>query len=635
MVDALTDVEGSILDCKKAIEEFDNELLELNWQIFERIQTQFDNISSELGNLAGLFDDFNDIRVSDGKGTWTKEAIATLGLYAQQYEVARYQVGQYSEAIDKLNQDYMNGRYSATEYMDKLADLSKEQWEAVNAAESLENAIYDLNETRVNEEIKVIEDEIDAYKKLTDQTIKNLEAQKDLHDYQKSIAEKNKSITELENRLAAMANDDSAATIAKRKQLEKQLADARKDLEEYEYDHSIEAQEDALNKQYEKFEEERNKEIEVLRKTLEDREALLSQSFETVKANADLVGQEIAAIAVQHGITVSDAIITSWQSGENAIASYGQVLSAQSSAFIRNLMGVENEVYNLRTQANITADSLAWMFATRADNLVNELTSSYYSEANLNAMTNALQSSLVNTLERGYNISGITSALNSIANRANSVAAAANNAANALSRMGAAQSSSTSNSNRYIVEDSVGNGQYRVIDTTTGKPVSGYYRNEDQAIKYLNKIRGYASGTRNADKLRIVDEEGKELELAKLQSGRYEIGNKGDQILTKEQTDNVYEWSKMTPDELLMKLWNSDPDIQSTIAPSFTHLNQPEIVPYNINNSSISVKYDKLIEINGDINDTKHFLGQMQQVVDKGIRDSWKQLDENRRYNRY
>lgn len=449
-----------------------------------------------------------------------------------------------------------------------------------------------------------------------------------------------------------MVNDDSAATIAKRKQLEKQLADARKDLEEYEYDHSIETQEDALNKQYEKFEEERNKEIEALRKTLEDREALLSQSFETVKANADLVGQEIAAIAVQHGITVSDAIITSWQSGENAIASYGQVLSAQSSAFIRNLMGVENEVYNLRTQANVTADSLAWMFATRADNLVNELTSSYYSEANLNAMTNALQSSLVNTLERGYNISGITSALNSIANGANSVADAANNAANALSRMGAAQSGSgvvydssgnkhimgdTSDhmTSRYSIQDSVGNGQYRVIETMTGKAVSGYYKREEDALNALKKIRGYASGTRNADKLRIVDEEGKELELAKLQSGRYEIGNQGDQILTKKQTDNVYKWSKMTPDELLMKLWNSNPDMRSTITPSFTHLNQPETVASNINNSSISVKYDKLIEINGDINDTKHFLGQMQQVVDKGIRDSWKQLDENRKYNRY
>ena len=150
MVNALSDVEGSILDCKTAIEEFDNELLNLNWQIFERVQTEFENISSELGNLAGLFDDFNDIRVSDGKGTWTDQAIATLGLYAQQYELAKYQVGQYSEAIDKLNKDYASGRYSATEYADKLADLVKGQWDAVNSAEQLESSIIDLNKIRPN-----------------------------------------------------------------------------------------------------------------------------------------------------------------------------------------------------------------------------------------------------------------------------------------------------------------------------------------------------------------------------------------------------------------------------------------------------------------------------------------------------
>lgn len=49
----------------------------------------------------------------------------------------------------------------------------------VNSAESLEDALYDLNETRVNEEIKVIEDEIDTYKKLTDAQIEALDAEKD------------------------------------------------------------------------------------------------------------------------------------------------------------------------------------------------------------------------------------------------------------------------------------------------------------------------------------------------------------------------------------------------------------------------------------------------------------------------
>ena len=158
MVNALSDVEGNIIYCKTAIEEFNNELLNLNWKIFERVQTEFGNIDSELGNLADLFDDFNDIRVSDGEGTWTNQAIATLGLYAQQLELAKYQVGQYGDAIEQLKKDYQAGKYSATEYMDKLADLSQEQWNAVDAVKSLESSIINLNKIRIDEEIKTIED---------------------------------------------------------------------------------------------------------------------------------------------------------------------------------------------------------------------------------------------------------------------------------------------------------------------------------------------------------------------------------------------------------------------------------------------------------------------------------------------
>ncbi|WP_288124280.1 hypothetical protein, partial [Parabacteroides goldsteinii] len=100
---------------------------------------------------------------------------------------------------------------------------------------------------------------------------------------------------------------------------------------------------------------------------------LIAASFETVKQNAEIVGQEIAAIAAEHGVRISDTIITAWQNGENAIASYGTVLSENSSAFIGNLIDVENEVYTLQSQANVTADSLSYMFSARADNLVNEL----------------------------------------------------------------------------------------------------------------------------------------------------------------------------------------------------------------------------------------------------------------------
>lgn len=631
MVNALSDVEGNILDCKKAIEEFDNELLQLHWDVFDRIQGQFKDLDSELSNLRGLFD---DSKVADSNFSWSKEALAQLGLLAQQYELAQYQVQQYNDEINQLNKDYLDGRYSATEYADKLSDLSAEQWEAVNASESIRDAIMDLNEVRIDEEITAIEKEISAFRDLIDAQIEALKSAKDLHDYQQLIAEKTKSVTDLERQIAAMANDDSAATVAKRKQLEEQLAQARKELEEAEYDHSIEAQEEALNKQYEQYEEGRNAEIEALRASLEEREQLIAESFEAVKQNADLIGQEITRIATEHGITVSNAIITSWQSGETAIASYGAVLSEQTSAFIGNLMGVEYEVYNLQAQANETANTLAWMFSTRADTLVGELASSYYSEQNLNYMTQALRDSLVKTLEGGYNISSITSALDSIAGHLNGVASAANNAASAISSVGAAQSGIGSGSN-----NSSSTRYYNTNTTKLPETVKGNVQ------FYTPKYVHYASGTRNAKGgLRVINEEGKELTLPKLPSGNYAIGNEGDQILTKEQTDNVYEWSKTSPDEYaesedkpklltveeFAAMYGVKPIDFTRLASSAMYdipsqVKNPGMMPQavNNNNSTVNVHYDSVVTVNGDVNDTKHFLNDMKTVADDAIKKSW------------
>ena len=91
----------------------------------------------------------------------------------------------------------------------------------------------ELNETRINEEISAIEKEIDAYRELIDAQIEALKASKDLHDYQQQIAEKTKSVTELERQIAAMRNDDSAATVAKGNSLRNSLPKREKPWRNY------------------------------------------------------------------------------------------------------------------------------------------------------------------------------------------------------------------------------------------------------------------------------------------------------------------------------------------------------------------------------------------------------------------
>lgn len=661
MANALSDVEGNILDCKKSIEEFDNELLQLHWDVFDRIQGQFKDLDSELSNLRGLFDDF---KVTDGDAGWSKEGLAQLGLLTQQYELAQYQVQQYNDAIAELEDAYSNGQYSATEYVDKLSELSKGQWDAVNSSEAVKDAIIDLNETRINEEIDAIEKEISAYKELINAQIEALKSAKDLHDYQQMIAEKTKSVTDLERQIAAMRNDDSAAAVAKRKLLEEQLAQAKKDLENAQYDHSIEAQEEALNKQLEDYEAQRNAEIEALKASLEEREALIRQSFENVKANAGIVGQEIAYIAAQHGISVSDAIIKPWQNGEYAIASYGGVLSAGTSAFIGSIMGVENEVYMLQAQANATADTLSYMFATRADNLVNELAASYYSEENLNYMTQALHDSLINTLEGGYNISSIQSALDGIATGLNGVASAANNATNAIAAMGAAQRDYNN-----AVADAPTSGYGDKVPTGLGAITAGTGAlNLDKKKKpsgnsssassksFTQYVNRYANGgvvKKNKDNpLNPIAEAMGEDTMVAAKEGEVILNEKQQKMLRDfflarggEEKDGmlIMDSRSSSASEISQSMLNDIYD-KAENSQVFGETNpelltrRPEIDRKRVGRD-INIHYDSLVNIQGDVNDGARVVKQIETVASKAANDaikkSWHDFEMTRKYGIY
>lgn len=588
MVNALNSVDGSILDCKKSIEEFDNELLSIHTEVFNRIQTQFSNLHSEISNIIDLFDEFD---ISDDKGVWSKEAITQLGLLAQQYELAQYQIQQYNNEIDELNKQYLAGKYSATEYADKLATLNQAQWDSVKASESAKDSIMELNKTRVENAVKGIEKEIESYNELTQSQIDALEASRDLHEYENSIAEKTKSITDLERQIAAMQNDNSAATIAKRKKLEQQLIEAKKDLEEAEYQHSVDTQKEALETQREEYEKKRNEEIEELRESLNDMEAILSASFETVKNNSTIVGQEIVNIATQHGITVSNALISSWQKGEQAIAGYGEVLSQKTSAFTKNIMDIEDEVWNLQKEANHTSEALAQMFSTRADRLVSELTSSYYSEANLQNMTWALHESLVNTLERGYDVSKVVSSLDIIKSSAES-------AGNAIKRLA-----------DYMNNCYLGG---------VGSSVSGTIGGIRGSSKF-HSISAYASGTRSSNgSLIVTDEDGHELKLPKLSNGNYTIANEGTQILTKQQTDNIFEWAKLNPNNQRVDLWRL--------------ARLPEVVSNGVIKNSTPVTIGNLINVHGNIDSSN--IKQMESIAHKAVDNLVKQLNDGAKHNK-
>lgn len=407
-----------------------------------------------------------------------------------------------------------------------------------------------------------------------------------------------------------MQGDNTAATVAKRKQLEQQLADARQTLEEQEYDHSISAQQDALDQQAQQYEDMRNAEIDALNAYLEQTETVLFDTFEEIKLRAIEVGQVISQTAQEHGIEVSSTLINAWSAGENAIASYGDVLTSASSEFIARLNGVEEETWNLQEQANQTSESIAEMFANNADNLVSELQRSWDSEDNLNNMTRALEDSFVAALDAGYRIGQVGEPMASAAAATEAVANAANSAADAFDNM-ANSARGAAAAAREATEAQKKLNSYADA-ARSGIVIEGKSITAGAGSIEFGNIKLHAKGLSKAqqDELAWTQELGEEAIVSPTRSSILTPIKKGDSVLTAEMTKNLWELAKVNPKQLLNG--------------SGANVSIPQI---EANNNSVQI--GTLVNVEGNISDDN--LADVKQTIQEELKKTFRNINSGLR----
>lgn len=585
MLESLNDVNGAILDSKKSIEEFNNSIQQLHWDTIERIKNDFSELSDEIDFLYNLLED--DDHVSDDFGNWSDNALAQLGLMAQSYEQHVYASQKLQGEIDELSNAYKRGEYSETEYLEKLYDLKDQQRSEVEASEQAKDSIVSLAKARTDIMVNAINKEIDTMSELIDKKKEALSAEKSLHEYRKSIEESSNNIAKIEQQLAAMQGDDTASTIAKRKKLEEELANAKKELEEQEYSHSIETQQDALDQQLEDFKVSKNAEIEALQQYLENQEQVIFDAFEIIKQNTETVASSISLIAQDHGYQVSNTLTSSWAAGENAITSYNQAITDASSIFAQNLTIMQNAEWSLQQQANATAMSVASVYTASAQNLLNELTTSYVAESNLKTMTDALRDSLITCLDRGYNIGSLITQLHGVADAASSAASSVNNLMNAFSGTGSSGTYQYGTGNTVYYYDS--NGQKHI--TSKSQAENAGYTAPTSDRQDLLKKKAKKTSKKAKGGLITKKSAGSFDSIAKSIGEDHMIAVKDNEtVLTPVQTQG---WLKLI-DNLDAYNKSLQPDIIKPNIPKNS----------NIPNSTVTLNYDHLIEVQGDVNNS-------------------------------
>lgn len=520
MVNSIYDVDDAILECKKDIEGFQNSINDLYWDNLDKLIDKIDNVDSELSHLYNLVSD--EEKVVDEFGNWTKDGVTALGLLAQQLEVANFKVEQYGEAIAHLEKDYDAGLYSTDEYNEKLAELKENQWDAIDAQESAKKSIIDLNKTRIQAVKDGMQKEIDAYSELIDKKKEELNLQKESHDFSKQVAEQQKNIADIEKRLAVISGDNSASAIAQKKKLQAELAQAKEELEELYYDHSVEKQQDALDKQLEDYQNNKQDEMDALDESLKNEDKIIQDSYATIAANTESLAQNLSDIADKYGITLSDSVTKPWLEGVDAIGIYQEKLDTSASAFTEQLRALKQELVDLQVEADKTADSI--IKATNSKK--NSTESAKYTPPTPSTPQQSLatEPSTPAAPTKGSSVTVKSSATH-------------------FSRDGGSGTR---------MQSWVPGSTFTVYQATDSEVLIGRNGGYTGWVR-LSDIEGYSSGAKSIDKdqFAFLDELGEELQLVPDGTGRLSYIKKGTGIIPADLTERLMEWGKLDPSSVL------------------------------------------------------------------------------------
>lgn len=350
----------SLLEYARAMEEID-------WSIFDMIQERISAVSEEADFLIELM---SNKKLFDDDGKLTSQGLATMGLYAQNYNSYMYSADEYGAEVARLDSQIAKDPYDQ-ELINRRNEVLEQQREMILAAEDAKNSIRDMVEEGIEYELEALDERIKKYEEA-------LDSQKDLYEYQKKVKEQTEEIASLEKQMTAYSGDDSEEAKQKIQQIKVELESARQDLQETEYDKFVDDTSALLDNLYNEYEL-------ILNTRLDNVDALLQQVIDSINIAAGADGAIVSALgsegsiaiavgnnatsikttleseAKNVGITLSNAMNSIWNSGDgnakSILTMYGEDFKSKSTTINATLNSIKASVNSMVSTMNKQASA--------------------------------------------------------------------------------------------------------------------------------------------------------------------------------------------------------------------------------------------------------------------------------------
>lgn len=359
MTDSINSVEEAIQDANKSLIEYKNNLRQVNWDFFDKQEDYVSKLQDESDWLIDLITKENKLFNSDN-GKITSSGKAVEGLHAINYNAYMTQADDYAKEIKKIDAEIANDPANTT-LIERRQELLEQQRDMIKSAEDEKFAIKDLVSDGYDALSK-------ALKKIADNYLDALNAQKDLYDYAKTIREQTKAVAQYEKQLEAIKNDTSEETKAQIQQIKVKLEDAKQDLADSEYNQWISDQQNIVDT----FESDLE---DWINSRLDDLDELVQNVIDQTNTSASEINDVIEKEAGDVGYTVSDAISKVMDvdstNGTNMVNFYDKTFpnemttTRNSIDAIKNLLQAMKDAADKKAQEEIKKQQAAQQAASK------------------------------------------------------------------------------------------------------------------------------------------------------------------------------------------------------------------------------------------------------------------------------
>ena len=159
----IDEVNASIIDSNKSIQEFYNNMRQADWDLFDLVQDKITGIADEIEFVQSLLDDRDHLTDGHLNRGLTNEGLAQLGNYASKYNIYMSQAEKYAGEIKKIEADIAKDPANQ-DLINRKEELVKAQRDVILSANDERKSMTSLARDGYDAMLEVLQELIDKRK---------------------------------------------------------------------------------------------------------------------------------------------------------------------------------------------------------------------------------------------------------------------------------------------------------------------------------------------------------------------------------------------------------------------------------------------------------------------------------------